>query len=220
MTDFERARKAMVDSQLITSGVSDRRLLAAMGQLPRERFVPPGRQSLAYIDDAHPLQPGKSRRALGAPAPFAKLVQLAVLQPGDRVLDLGCGTGYSTAVLAALAGQVVGVEDHPELAALARQNLQALGINNAEIVEAPLAKLTAVSGPFDAIVVEGAVEDVPETLFDRLADGGRLVVLIQRGATAVANLFVKSGKDVAARIDFNANLPPLAEPDSKDNFVF
>jgi protein-L-isoaspartate(D-aspartate) O-methyltransferase len=220
MTDFERARKAMVDSQLITNSVSDRRLLAAMGQLPRERFVPPGRQSLAYIDEVHPLQPGKSRRALAAPAPFAKLVQLADLQHGDRVLDLGCGTGYSTAVIAALAGQVVGVEDHPELAALARENLQALGIDNAEIIEAPLDRVAAASGPFDAIVVEGAVEEVPETLFDRLADGGRLVVLIQRGATAVANLVVKSGGDVAARVDFNASLPPLAEPAGRDDFVF
>ena len=220
MTDFERARKAMVDSQLITNSVSDRRLLAAMGQLPRERFVPPGRQTLAYIDEAHPLQQGKSRSALAAPAPFARLVQLADLQHGDRVLDLGCGTGYSTAVIAALAGQVVGVEDHPELAAMARQNLQALGINNAEIVEAPLDRVAAAPGPFNAIVVEGAVEEVPETLFDRLADGGRLVVLIQRGATAVANLFVKSGRDVAARVDFNASLPPLAEPAGRDDFVF
>jgi protein-L-isoaspartate(D-aspartate) O-methyltransferase len=220
MTDFERARKAMVDSQLTTNGVSDRRLLAAMGQIPRERFVPPGRQSLAYFDEAHPLQPGKSLRALAAPAPFARLVQLADLQRDDKVLDLGCGTGYSTAVLAALAGQVVGVEDHRELAALARQNLQDLGIDNARIVEAPLDEVAAASGPFDAIVVEGAVEDVPETLLDRLADGGRLVVLIRRGVSAVANLFVKSGKDVAARADFNANLPPLAEPGPRDDFVF
>lgn len=220
MTDFERARRAMVDSQLRTSSVTDRRLLAAMGKLPRERFVPLERQALAYIDEAHLLQPGKSVRALSAPAPFAKLVQLADVQHGDKVLDMGCGTGYSTAVLAALAGHVVGLEDHPELAALARQNLQALGIGNAEIIEAPLDQAAAAPGPFDAIVVEGAVEEVPEALFDQLADGGRLVVLIRRGATAVANLFVKSGKDVAARPDFDASLPPLVPPDTSEDFVF
>lgn len=220
MTDFARARQAMVDSQLRTSNVTDRRLLAAMGHLPRERFVPAERRSLAYIDEAHPLLPGRSRRSLPAPAPFAKLVQLADLQHNDRVLDLGCGTGYSTAVLAALAAQVVGVEDRPELAALARENLQALGIPNAQIVEAPLDLASAARGPFDVIVVEGAVDAAPEALFGRLADGGRLVVLIRRGATAVAHLFVKSGKDVAARADFDANLPPLADSDAYEPFVF
>ena len=220
MTDFARARQAMVDSQLRTGNVTDRRLLAAMGQIPRERFVPAERQALAYIDDAHLLEPGRSRRSLAAPAPFAKLVQLVDVQPGDRVLDLGCGTGYSTAVLAALADQVVGVEDHPELAAAARENLQALGVGNAKIVEAPLDLASAPAGPFDAIVVEGTIDAAPEALFDRLADGGRLVVLIRRGATAVAHLFVKTGTAVAARADFDATLPPLADHEAGEQFVF
>lgn len=220
MIDFVRARKAMVDSQLRTSGVTDKRLLAAMGRVPRERFVPAERRSLAYIDEAHPLQPGKSRRALPAPAPFARLVQLADLQESDRVLDVGCGAGYSTAVLAALAAQVVGVEEDPELAARARENLQALESANAQVAEPPLHLAFAARGPFDAIVIEGAVDSVPEDLFDRLADGGRLVVLLRRGATAVAKLFVKSGKEVAGRDDFNATLPPLADTEAAEQFVF
>jgi len=220
MIDFERARKVMVDSQLRTSNVSDKRLLVAMGQVPRERFVPAERRPLAYIDGEHPLQPGRSRRALAAPAPFARLVQLAAVQPQDRVLDLGCGTGYSTAVLAALAAEVVGVEEHPELAAQARENVAALGIANATIVEPPLQHAPAAHDPFDVIVVEGAVDMVPDELVARLADGGRLVALVRRGPAAVANLFVKSGKEVAARADFDGTLPPLADRAAEEPFVF
>lgn len=219
MVDFERARKAMVDNQLRTSNITDRRLLAVMGRVPRERFVPAGRQSLAYIDEAHPLQADSARRFLAAPAPFAKLVQLAGIQRTDRVLDLGCGTGYSTAVLAALAEFVVGVDDQPELVAQARDNLQALEIGNAAIVEASPGIGAPGEGPFNVIVVEGMVDAAPEALFPQLADGGRLVALIRRGATSVANLFVKSGDDVAGRPEFDASMPPLSEP-SGNEFIF
>jgi protein-L-isoaspartate(D-aspartate) O-methyltransferase len=219
MVDFERARKAMVDNQLRTSNITDRKLLAIMGRVPRERFVPADRRSLAYIDEAHLLQGNRTRRALSAPAPFAKLVQLASIQHGDKVLDLGCGTGYSTAVLAELAEHVVGVDDQPELIGQARENLQALGRDNVTMVEASLETGAPEHGPFSVIVVEGAVDAVPEALFGQLADGGRLVSLIRRGATSVANLFVKTGEDVAGRPEFNASLPPLADPDT-DEFVF
>lgn len=219
MVDFERARKAMVDNQLRTSNITDRRLLAVMGWIPRERFVPAERHSLAYIDEAHPLQADRTRRALSAPAPFARLVQLAAIQHGDKVLDLGCGTGYSTAVLAALADHVVGVDDQPELVTQARDNLQAMGIANATILEAALQTGAPGHGLFDAIMVEGVVDAAPEPLFAQLADGGRLVVLIRRGVTSVANVFVKSGDDVAGRPEFDASLPPLADPEV-DKFIF
>lgn len=220
MIDFARARKAMVDSQLQAGNISSRRLLATMGRLPRERFVPADRQSLAYIDEAHPLLPGRSRRALAAPVAFARLVQLAEVQPDDRVLDLGCGTGYSTAVLAALAAHVVGVEEHEDLAATARDTLAALGVGNAEIVAAPLDRAAAAPGLFDAIIVEGAVKAVPEALFGRLAEGGRLVVVVSDGITAEANLFVRTGTEVAGRAEFNVTLPPLADAEAAEAFVF
>lgn len=219
MVDFERARKAMVDNQLRTSNITDRRLLAVMGRVPRERFVPADRQSLAYIDEAHLLQADRTRRALSAPAPFAKLVQLASIQHTDKVLDLGCGTGYSTAVLAALADHVVGVDDQPDLVEKARDNLQTLGVGNATIMEASPKIGAPGQEPFDAIVVEGVVDAVPDALFAQLAEGGRLVALIRRGATSVANLFVKSGNDVAGRPEFDASLPPLADAGG-DEFVF
>jgi protein-L-isoaspartate(D-aspartate) O-methyltransferase len=146
-------------------------------------------------------------------------VQLAAIQHGDKILDLGCGTGYSTAVLAALADHVVGVDDQPDLVAQARDNLQALGIGNATIVEAALQSGAPGHGPFDVIMVEGVVDAAPEPLFGQLAEGGRLVVLLRRGATSVANLFVKSGNEVAGRPEFDASLPPLADP-GVDEFVF
>lgn len=220
MTDFERARKLMVDNQLRTSNVTDRRVLLAMGHVPRERFVPDARQALAYIDEDVPLTAAANPRFLSAPAPFAKLLQLVGIDHADHVLDLGCGTGYSTAVLAYLSQHVTGVENDPSLAHAARDNLSALQVTNASIVEGPLDAAPKGTAPFDVIVVEGAVPAVPDQLFDALREGGRLVALVSSGPTAVAHLFVKSGRDVAGRADFNAKLPALATPRPAEEFVF
>lgn len=217
MVDFERARKIMVDNQLRTSNVTDRRVLAAMLSVPREQFVPADRKALAYIDDAHDLGHGRS---LAAPAPFAKLLQLAEIESGDAVLDVGAGLGYSTAVLAQLAHEVVGVEVDVGLAAEAKKSLAAAGVSNADIVVGSFDSLAPGARSFDVIVLEGAVEMVPPGLFKLLAEGGRLVALIQRGAAAVANVYVKSGDAVNARAEFNASLPPLQSVQSADVFVF
>ena len=218
MIDFERARKAMVDNQLRTSGITDRRLLAAMGEVPREAFVPEARRTLAYIDEAHPLQEGRSGRALPSPAPFAKLVQLASIQHGDVVLDVACATGYSAAVLARLAAQVVAVESDSLMIEMARGALA--GLDNVTLIEGPLEAGAPKLGPYDVVLVEGAVAAVPETLFSQLKEGGRLVVLIRSGVTAVANLFVRSGGEVASRAEFDASLPPLAAERPPEEFVF
>ncbi|GLQ57908.1 protein-L-isoaspartate O-methyltransferase family protein [Devosia nitrariae] len=218
MVDFEHARRAMVDSQLRTTNVTDRRILAAMGRIPRENFVPEARRPIAYIDESHgfgALAPG---RFLPAPSPFAKLVQLAEIGPGDHILDVGAGTGYSTAVLAALGAEVVGVEREAKLVEQARANLASLGIANAKVVEG--AHDRAPKGRFDVIVLEGAVTSVPEAFFTSLGEDGRLVALVQTGVTAVAHLFVKAGKTVTSRAEFNANLPPLEAPRPREDFVF
>jgi protein-L-isoaspartate(D-aspartate) O-methyltransferase len=217
MSDYSRARTVMVDNQLRTSNVTDRRLLAVMGRVPREIFVPENRRVLAYIDEAHPLG---GDRYLAPPAPFARLVQLAEIDEADRVLDIGCGTGYSTAVLAGLAAEVVGVENNAELAAKARANLAELGVGNASIVEAELLAGPKGKGEFDVVLVEGALSAAPESLFAQLRDGGRLVALIRSGPTASANVFVKSGRDVAARAEFNTTLPPLETAKQPPQFVF
>ena len=217
MVDFERARLTMVDNQLRTSNVTDRRLLAAMGRIERENFVPASRRALAYIDEAHDLGHG---RAIPAPAPFAKLVQLADVRATDAVLDLGAGLGYSTAVLAQLAHEVVGVESDATLADAARKALNAAGIGNAEIVVSNFEDADPHARGFDVIMLEGTVDAVPHGLFRLLRDGGRLVAMIRRGPTAVANVFVKSGDTVNSRAEFNTSLPPLTTAKKPDEFVF
>ncbi|RYE08831.1 MAG: protein-L-isoaspartate O-methyltransferase [Hyphomicrobiales bacterium] len=219
MTDFDLARKTMVDNQLRTAGVTDRRLLAALGAVPREKFVPELRRPLAYTDAVLPLH---GTRKLGAPAPLAKLLQLAAIEGSDKVLVLGTGTGYSAALLARLADSVVAVESDGALAAAARTTLGELGVANATIVEGALESAGKSKGPYDVIVIEGALAEVPDTLLNQLKPEGRLVALIGRdGKPAVAHLFVRTGKGIAARAEFNANLPPLpgAAP-REDSFVF
>jgi protein-L-isoaspartate(D-aspartate) O-methyltransferase len=213
MTDFALARKTMVDNQLRTSGITDRRLLVAMGEVPREKFVPAVRRELAYIDEAQPLN---ATRKLGPPAPFARLVQLAAIEHTDRVLDVGCATGYSAAVLGQLAAEVVAAEDDEGLAATARKSLGELGMGNISVIE----RAGDATGQFDVIVVEGTVPEVPAGLLDQLKPEGRLVASIgSRGKVPVAHLFAKSGEGIASRADFDAWLPPLGKT-GDDSFVF
>lgn len=216
MVDFERLRRLMVDNQLRTSNVTDRRVLAAMLEVPREEFVPPDRAALAYIDEAQDVGHG---RALASPAPFAKLVQLARIDAGDAVLDIGVASGYSTAVLARLAASVVGVESVAALAELAEANMRRLGVSNARVVAGGTDALPA-GQTFDVIMIEGAVDEVPPELFERLAEGGRMVALLRRGPAAVAHVYVRSEGGLNSRPEFNASLPPLATAARTEEFVF
>lgn len=220
MVDFESARKNMVETQLRTGGITDRRLLQVMSQVPRELFVPESRKALAYADSSHPLTTGLRPRMVAPAAPIAKLLQLAEVSTSDRVLDVGCATGYATAVIAGLAQHVTAVDDNPALAAEAAKNLEALNIANATVVVGPLGEGAKAGVPFDLIVIEGVVDSVPEALFDQLKDGGRLVALIRQGATGVAHLYIRSGSSFAARAEFNANLPPLDLAKRPELFVF
>lgn len=217
MADFANARLKMVDNQLRTSGVTDHRVLTAMGEVRREAFLPADRDALAYADVVHPLGGG---RFLGAPAAFAKLLQLAEIQATDHVLDVGAGTGYSTAVLARLGAEVTGLEPDTELAGKARANLDATNVGNATIATSGFDGEGLPRDHFDVIVVEGALDAEPTPLFHQLREGGRLVALIGNGGPAVAHIFVKSGGEVAGRSEFNTSLPPLATAPRADTFVF
>jgi protein-L-isoaspartate(D-aspartate) O-methyltransferase len=217
MADFANARLKMVDNQLRTSGVTDHRVLTAMGAVRREAFLPADREALAYADVSHALGGG---RYLGAPAPFAKLLQLAEIAVTDRVLDVGAGTGYTTAVLALLGAAVTGLEMDAGLAEQAKANLAEAAASNAVVAVGSFDGAGLPHDHFDVIVVEGTVVAEPTPLFHLLREGGRLVALIANGGPAVAHIFIRSGGEVAGRSEFNTSLPPLAEAPRIDTFVF
>ena len=217
MIDFEAARATMVESQLRTDRVTDRRILAAFAALPRESFVPAAKRDLAYSDAALEVWPsfdGGPARYLLPPVVLARLIQLASVEASAAVLDIGCATGYSTALLAHLALQVTAVESEPELAAAARETLQALGSSNAAVLDGEHASGAPEAGPFDVILLNGSVPEVPESLLAQLKDGGRLVAVVTAGPQGrprqgKATLFVKVDGETSGVPHFDANAKPL-----------
>lgn len=209
MTDFSQSRRKMVDNQLRTNDVTDNRILDAMELVPRERFVPASKRSVAYIDEDLPVGSLESGRMLMKPHIFGKLVQLAAIREGDVVLVIGAGTGYSAAVVSKLAASVVALEENADLAKTATEVLVDLGIENAVVVEGPLVAGYASEGPYDVILVDGAVEVLPEALTAQLKPDGRLAVIEGRGGAGVAKLYQKSGAAVSSRYGFNASVSLL-----------
>ncbi len=216
MIDFERQRLTMVESQLRPNEVTDTRLLSAMRTLPREAFVPQKLRALAYMDEGIEVFPsidGAPARFLLAPMVLARLVQLAAVEPQDAVLDIGCATGYSAAVLARLGRSVIGLEPEPELAEAARGTLREVGIANAEIVEGALARGHPEAGPYDVILLNGSVPEMPETLISQLKEGGRIAAILSSGANTASQgkacLFVKVGREASGLPQFDAGARPL-----------
>lgn len=164
------SRENMLKSQILTGNVLRESVLDALLAVPREQFVPPSLQGVAYLDEEIPLAGG---RFLMEPLAFARMLEKAAIGSGDVVLDIGCATGYSSAVLAQIARHVVAVEEEEALAAEARKNLS--GISNASFVAAPLAEGSRSRAPYDVICIEGATEYVPQALADQLKEGGRLL---------------------------------------------
>jgi protein-L-isoaspartate(D-aspartate) O-methyltransferase len=222
MIDFAIARRMMVDGQVRTNDVTDQRLIAAMLEVPRERFVPPGNAALAYLDFDLPVSEpaGAAARRLLKAMVLAKLIQAAEVGGDTRVLDVACGTGYSSAVLAKLAGSVVALEDDPGLARQARNNLKTLGCDNVEVVIGPLPNGWSAGAPYGAILVNGAAEVAPQGLLRQLAEGGRLVGIVGRAPASKAVLYVAAGGQVSATPIFDAAGPQLPDFAAPTAFVF
>jgi len=220
--DFEEQRVKLVDGQLRTTDVTSLSLLDAFLDVPRELFVPPRRKSLAYIDEDIEITPPASpvRRFLMEASPFAKMLQLADIAPGDFVLDVGTGTGYSAAILSKLAGSVIALEADAALADEASANLAELGCDNVAVVQAALPGGYGSEAPYDVIVIEGAVDKVPDALFEQLKEGGRLVVVEGYGNAGVARLYLKQGGIVSGRRGFNAAIKPLPGFQKEPAFEF
>jgi protein-L-isoaspartate(D-aspartate) O-methyltransferase len=177
--DFAVARLNMVEGQLRTNTVVDGALLDAFLMVPRERFVPVAFHDAAYFDDDLPLGNG---RMLLEPMILARLLAAARIGATDKVLDIGCATGYATAIIARLAAGAVGVEEDADLARQARARLAELGVLHAGIVEGPLNRGHAAGARYDVIVIEGAVAAVPDVIAAQLAEDGRLVTVVKTAA--------------------------------------
>ena len=200
--DLARARKHMVDSQVRPNDVPDLRLQRAMETIPRELFVPTNRQNVAYVEKDVPLFDG---RWLMKARDLSKLIHGASIQPGDLVLDVGCGYGYGAAVMASLAGVVVGLEEDEETAQRATDAFGTLGIDNAVMVTGPLPKGCEKQGPYDVIVVEGGVEANHEALLSQLKpDVGRMVAVLMDRGVGHATLFTRAGDAFGSRRLFEA----------------
>ncbi|WP_332119635.1 protein-L-isoaspartate O-methyltransferase [Azorhizobium caulinodans] len=223
MVDYAELRRGMVDSQVRANDVTDLRIVAAMMEMPRERFVPANLKSLAYIDEDLVIRAATAQqpaRYLIEPMVLAKLIQLADVQADEIVLDVAAGTGYSAAVLARLSQQVVALEDDADLVAAANGVLSELAITNVAVLKGPLTAGWAAEGPYDVILLNGAVDVVPQALFDQLKDGGRLVAVVGRGGAAHAVIYTKVGGAVSERVVFNASVPTLPGFEAPQRFTF
>jgi protein-L-isoaspartate(D-aspartate) O-methyltransferase len=191
MADFAALRARMVEKQLRRRGIADERVLAAMGQVPREAFVSPRLRHRAYADSALPIA---AEQTISQPWIVAAICQALELRGTERVLEVGTGSGYSACVLALLAGQVISIERHPSLALLARETLSSLAVTNVELTIGDGSRGLPERAPFEAIAVHAAAPAAPPPLISQLAEGGRLVVPIAgEGETDLLTLLRRHG---------------------------
>ena len=206
MSEFATRRVMMVDTQVRPSDVTKFPIIDAMLSVPRETFVPDDKREAAYVGENLPLAPG---RVVLEARTLAKLLDALDIQPGELVLDVGCGLGYSAAVIARLAETVVTVEEDESLAADAQRLLSEEGVDNAVVMTGALTEGAAKCAPYDVITIEGGVEVVPEALLAQLKPGGRIGAVFMDGAVGTARIGYKSDKGVTWRPVFNAAAPVL-----------
>ena len=216
--DFAAARRNMVENQIRTNRVDDSGVTSALSLVPREVFLPKAMRGFAYVDEAIEAAPG---RWMMAPLVLARLLQAAELKPSDVAMTIGDATGYITAEVARMASAVVSLEADPDLAPRAGAALVELGVDNAAVVQGPLAKGFPAQGPYDVILFAGAVDDVPVAICRQLADGGRLLAVVRDGrGLGKAMLMVRVGDSFGRRVLFEATAPMLPGFTPKEHFAF
>tara|TARA_A100001037_G_scaffold282468_1_gene287071 strand:- start:428 stop:1081 length:654 start_codon:yes stop_codon:yes gene_type:complete len=217
MSEFAAARETMVLSQLQPDRVSDDRVRDAMGDVPRERFVPEHLHAVAYVDEDLEIAPG---RYLMEPRVFARLLQAANIDANDVVLDVGCGSGYSSAVIARLAGTVVALESDQALRDLATRNLEQLEVDNVVVVSGDLDQGYATEAPYDVVFINGAVGEVPANLVGQLSDGGRLITVVEDETVGRGTLLTSQGGQADSLTLFDAQISCLPGFERRAGFKF
>jgi len=221
MSGFSTARQKMVDGQVRTNDVTDPRILDAMLTVPREAFVPESKRALAYLDLDLDVSDGKAaKRYLIKPAVTAKMLQAAEIKSTDRVLIVGCATGYTAALVATLARQVFATENEPELVNRAAAALAGLGVSNVTVHTTPAAEGAPADAPFDVIILNGATEIAPQRLYEQLVEGGRLVGVFALSQPPRAMIVTCIHKEFGDRALFDAAAPILPGLERLPEFVF
>jgi protein-L-isoaspartate(D-aspartate) O-methyltransferase len=206
MDEFAERRAKMVEHQLRERGIGDERVLAAMGEVPREEFVPERRRELAYSDAALPIG---SEQTISQPWIVAAILQALALTGDERVLEIGTGSGYSTCLLGRLGGHVVSVERHADLARAAAGHLRACAADNIELLVGDGSRGVPDRAPFDAIAVHAAAPAPPPALLDQLAEGGRLVVPVAAGSEEMLTLLRRRGAELESTAIAPCRFVPL-----------
>ncbi len=206
MTDYTDLRTVMVDCQVRPSDVTKFPIIEAMLAIPREVFVPSDKREVAYAGDHVDLGGG---RVVFDPRVLAKMLDIVDIKPDELVLEIGCGLGYGTAVMARMAEAVIAVEEDENLVREAEANLVSQSADNAYVVQGELAKGAAKHGPYDLAVFSGSVEQVPDAIADQLKDGGRIVAVFADNMAGSCMLGIKTGRKIAWRTMFDATAPIL-----------
>ncbi|WP_417317618.1 protein-L-isoaspartate O-methyltransferase family protein [Emcibacter sp.] len=217
MTNSAQARSSMIEGQLRPNNINDERVIEAISSVNREKFVPKAFAGVAYVDEDIRVADG---RYLMEPMVFARLLSEAHVRPTDLVLDIACGTGYSSAVLGRLAEAVVALEENEELVSAATATLAEEACDNVAVVKGDITAGLAKQGPYDLIFINGMVDEVPEALLEQLSEEGRLVCVLNVGGVGKASLITYKDKVRGVRTLFDAAIPPLAAFTSKAAFSF
>lgn len=217
MSISANARQHMIDCQLRPNEVNDERIIEAIVSVNREKFVPKNLSGVAYMDNDIQVAPG---RCIMAPTVFARLVDAADVKSHDLVLDVGCATGYSSAVLGRLAEAVVALEEDEGLTETANNVLAEESCDNVAVVTGSLVEGLAGQGPYDLVFIEGMIDHIPQTMIDQIAEGGRLVCVINENGIGKATYVTCEKGVVGKRVLFDATIPPLKAFNKKKSFTF